>query len=60
MQPAKTSAVILRIFKEKNNWDRASKLLEELDHSMSRSAGNIAKSMSVLDKSSQIPFGYKA
>jgi hypothetical protein len=59
MQPSNASAVILKVFKEKNNWIRASKLLEDLDHSISRSSGNIAKSMSILDKSNQISFGYR-
>lgn len=59
MQPSNANGVILKIFKEKNNLMRASKLLEDLDHSISRSSGNIAKSMSILDKSSQIPFGYR-
>ena len=60
MQPSTVNAVILKTFKEKNKWIRASKLLEDLDHYMIRSAGNIAKSMTVLDKSNKIPFGYKA
>jgi hypothetical protein len=34
MQPSTVNAVILRTFKEKNNWIRASKLLEDLDHYM--------------------------
>lgn len=59
MQPSTVNSVILRTFKEKNSWVRASKLLEDLDHSVSRSTGNIARSMSVLDKSNQIPFGNK-
>ena len=58
MQPSTVNAVILRTFKEKKV--RVSKLLEDLDHYMIRSAGNIAKSMTVLDKSNKIPFGYKA
>ncbi len=59
MQPSNANGVILKIFKERNNWMRASKLLEDLDHSISRSSGNIARSMSILDKSNQIPFGYR-
>ena len=59
MQPSNANGVILKIFKEKNNWIRASKLLEDLDHSISRSSGNIARSMSILDRSNQLPFGYR-
>ncbi len=59
MQPSSVNTVILKVFKDKNNWIRASKLLEDLDHSISRSSGNIARSMSILDKSNQLPFGYK-
>ena len=51
MQPSSVNTVILKVFKDKNNWIRASKLLEDLDHSISRSSGNIARSMSILDKS---------
>ena len=59
MQPSTANAVILKTFKEKNNWVRASKLLEDLDHFVIRSAGNITKSMTVLDKLKPIPGGYK-
>jgi hypothetical protein len=59
MQPSTVNAVILKTFKEKNNWVMTSKLLEDLDHSMIRSAKNISESMIVLDKLKPIPGGYK-
>jgi hypothetical protein len=59
MQPSTVNSVTLRIVKEKNNRVRASKLLEDLDHSVSRSTKNISISMTVLDMSNQIPFGHK-
>jgi hypothetical protein len=59
MQPTTVNSVTLRIVKEKNNRIRASKLLEDLDHSVSRSTKNISISMTVLDRSNQVPFGNK-
>ena len=60
MQPLRAKATILKTFKDRNNWIRANKLLEDLDHFVIRSAGNIARSMTVLDKSTPDPDGYKS